>query len=154
MERIDLVFIGQNPVNISGMSAKFYRVEIGRPVGRATITYGPIGSRGQTQETDVHDARHRIESKLRKGYSVAGEARLPAVSGSAPPAQTMAERARSAAFSRMGFDNLVAQIARNSLVEALTTDDGFRIYLNDAGALFAARRYEDGTFGLARLSSP
>lgn len=52
-----------------GSSRKFYAVFIHQRDYRAMVVWGRIGSRGQAQSVSTHDARKRIMSKQKKGYS-------------------------------------------------------------------------------------
>lgn len=153
MRRIDLVFIGPNPTNISGMSAKFWRAEDepGRP-GVARVTWGKIGTHGQSQIAPESEIRNRAHQKLRKGYVHADDATVKATPPPAPRT-SMAERIAAAVFEAISFDRLVGAIARRSLVETLTTPEGVRLYADPAGCIFAACRYPDGMFGFASIGA-
>lgn len=147
----DLVFIGPNPANISGMSAKFYRVR-GNPTGGAVVTWGRVGTSGQSMFTSLLDAERKIAQKRRKGYVDADGSVTISVNASPAPALTLPDRADIAAYTVMTFDRFVGSVARLELLELTTLPSGIRLFIRpEVGTIYAARRYEDGGFGLANL---
>lgn len=66
--RVRLTFVGDNPANQSGKSAKWW--EASAPGPRAvTVRWGVIGGKGQGQTgVGEHEALDRASDKRRKGY--------------------------------------------------------------------------------------
>jgi predicted DNA-binding WGR domain protein len=75
--RVRLTFVGDNPANLSGKSAKWW--EASSVVGfSATVRWGVIGGKGQAQPGVLDsEALDRAHEKARKGYRQDAAARLP-----------------------------------------------------------------------------
>lgn len=149
----NLVYIGPNPENISGMSSKFYRVE---PLGNGMwrTTWGKIGTSGQSKTVSENEAKAKVREKRRKGYvDASAKGAAPVVTPA--PKLSLVERARAAigGLSAMGFDAFVKLIAGHELVELLDSD-GFRFYLEpDRDHVWVAQRLGSERFLLGNLGA-
>lgn len=76
---------------VEGKSSKFWRCEpVGDPYGDYKITWGRIGTQGQSQEIPRATAAKRIREKVSKGYELVQSFTI-----------TEAERERNAAKKRL-----------------------------------------------------
>ena len=84
--RVRLTFIGDNPANLSGKSAKWWEASSdGRAGFSATVRWGVIGGKEQGQPgVERDEALDRAAEKLRKGYREDGARPIP----TQRPAQT------------------------------------------------------------------
>ena len=139
---ISLVYIGQNPDNISGWSAKFWRLDPVRGSGDLRATWGKIGTAGQSKVYTADEGRQKVNEKLRKGYVYADrdDTVVPV-----QPAQPLSLEQRIAAltFRPYTMERLIHFIASRALVE-VTTVAGCRLFVDSGGARFAVRAAGSG----------
>lgn len=157
-----LVFIGQNPENLSGSSSKFYNLDDvpGDLRHRVRATWGRIGTRGQSKVYDQHEAREKLREKLGKGYVHAGDDLGQAGNDSLQTqffSLSLVERARGHQnYQPVGWERLVRHMGQGSWVElseiSLEVEGRgkVKLYLDERSMVHAVHRTPTG-FAIAWL---
>lgn len=160
---VRLVYIGENPDNISGKSNKFYEISLdklatqrgGSPVYQAR--WGRVGTHGQSMHLGVlHAAVAKLESKMRRGYDLAadmGETPAP----TSTPAMPLPERIAAATFAAVTPTRWVSHAAGKGLIELTQVDVGghdYKLYTDlDGKRLYVLTRGPDGGLKHAALGA-
>jgi predicted DNA-binding WGR domain protein len=153
--RLRLTFVGENPENVSGESAKYWQITGRADDGPVEIRWGRLGSRGQNQMARFGDAAGRASAKVRKGYVVdrddvarASVARVASASGRSLSAALAAATWRRVREHDALFD--AAAVLGWVLVDlGLDVPPDVRCYVGRDGELWAAR--VSGDLGYCKL---
>jgi len=153
--RVRLTFIGDNPTNLSGLSAKWWEASSDGQAGlsaSATVRWGVIGGKGQGQPCGALTALDRAADKLRKGYRQDGVrpiqtqrpaqtslASLVALASWRPTTlDRLASTAGEVGLVRLDMPGVTAEVRGEPVIAYLAADGSLWGVIRDADRLLVA----------------